>query len=701
KKKKPKRPSEASAAVDFPASPVAVPTPPTSPPSKKERKAKRKEDQLDEIDQALMELGIKGGPTPAPKSGESSGPAIVVSSAVTKFRELLATSPKHLDGDAELRRFFGSKVVRIATNHLVSQPAKQRRAPVVRSQLTTPPPTWYMVRLSQGLTMRPSKETEVWRKIGAYPGDKWWTLEHSTSYKTVELLFLETVQMGDYEGFMRILQKHPWHVDTLLQMSEVARHQDGNAFCGTIADPLIDNTQASDLVARALFAIERAFPPSFNITTGTQRLDFDRIENRPFFMTLARYIVNLQKRGTNRAAFEFARLLLSLDPGEDPHGALLYLDYLAVRSGMNQWLLDMWVVWEQLATEERFTPGRADIRLLPGWSWARALAMRNVEDEKGDRKHERSTRLLEDAFCTYPYVLPLLADKAGINLSSELRAHPDLRISTSWDSFAKGESTLHLLSHLYTQRSFELWKVPEIAEWIRSTITPSLLQHLSSPSPALEVRRKAITTYGGGTPENFVRHVIVAENRSAMAFFHPGAVPQQMVSFDPLPPRTSLSQYDQDYFRGVMVRERRGRASGGGAGGAAEVDDGDQLALQEFIMREIQRGRPQPAGAIPGAFPGGQVHEGDVDDFDEEETVDLERDQDNGEDDEDGEEDEEVCVRLDRNHPFTQNPFFFSVRMLLQKRGAGCRDCTTCFGAGAMAMGQRVLLDKDEKSVVV
>lgn len=32
---------------------------------------------------------------------------------VRKFYELLSTSPKHLDGDAELRRFFGSKVVNI------------------------------------------------------------------------------------------------------------------------------------------------------------------------------------------------------------------------------------------------------------------------------------------------------------------------------------------------------------------------------------------------------------------------------------------------------------------------------------------------------------------------------------------------------------------------------------------------------------
>lgn len=99
-----------------------------------------------------------------------------------------------------------------------------------------------------------------------------------------------------------------------------------------------------------------------------------------------RYVVNLQKRGTNRTAFEFARLLLSLDPGSDPHGALLYLDYLAVRSGMSEWLVDMWDAWQTLYDEDpsAFTGPQVDVRILPGWLWARALALRTIEEQSGD-----------------------------------------------------------------------------------------------------------------------------------------------------------------------------------------------------------------------------------------------------------------------------------------------------------------------------
>jgi hypothetical protein len=47
---------------------------------------------------------------------------------------------------------------------------------------------------------------------------------------------------------------------------------------------------AADLIERSLFAFERSFSSGFNVTLGTHRLDFDRIENRPFFLGLHRHI---------------------------------------------------------------------------------------------------------------------------------------------------------------------------------------------------------------------------------------------------------------------------------------------------------------------------------------------------------------------------------------------------------------------------
>ena len=82
-----------------------------------------------------------------------------------------------------------------------------------------------------------------------------------------------------------------------------------------------------------------------------------------------------------RTAFEFSRLMYSLDPWNDPHGSLLHLDYLSIKSGMHQWLLDVFDVF----TERTSIPGyeqdaRLDPTILPGWAYARALAFRMVED---------------------------------------------------------------------------------------------------------------------------------------------------------------------------------------------------------------------------------------------------------------------------------------------------------------------------------
>ena len=140
-----------------------------------------------------------------------------------------------------------------------------------------------------------------------------------------------------------------------------------------------------------MFAFERSFTATSNFTIGLHRLDFHRIENRAFFLALHRHITNLQRRGTMRTAFEFSRLLLSLDPHADPHGALLYLDYLAIKAGMNEWLLEMWDTWAIVSREigppgpdDDFDDVRVELESLPGWMWSRALAIWNVERAAGD-----------------------------------------------------------------------------------------------------------------------------------------------------------------------------------------------------------------------------------------------------------------------------------------------------------------------------
>lgn len=52
-----------------------------------------------------------------------------------------------------------------------------------------------------------------------------------------------------------------------------------------------EHSQAADFIERALFTYERAFVGAFTFTNGLNRLDFDRVENRPFFLALHRQVM--------------------------------------------------------------------------------------------------------------------------------------------------------------------------------------------------------------------------------------------------------------------------------------------------------------------------------------------------------------------------------------------------------------------------
>lgn len=67
--------------------------------------------------------------------------------------------------------------------------------------------------------------------------------------------------------FQSIINSHPYHVDALLQLSELCRLSE-------------DLPMAAELIERALYCLECAFHPSFNFAQGNCRLDYRKQENR-------------------------------------------------------------------------------------------------------------------------------------------------------------------------------------------------------------------------------------------------------------------------------------------------------------------------------------------------------------------------------------------------------------------------------------
>ncbi|KAF7354637.1 hypothetical protein MSAN_01377200 [Mycena sanguinolenta] len=525
-----------------PASPARAQTPvvsesPRAPVVKNEKKAakkakarERKADK-DEFDQALAELSIKY-PELQDVVNNSNEPA----STSASLASLLSVSLANLDGEAEMRKFFGARVVQ--ANKTTS--GSSRRQTTQRSNLTRPPATWFQTAPREGLSLRALSDEEVEAKLANHAWDhvrdeKWWTVEYSKKYKSVTLAFMKIVYSGDPNGFYDLLHKFPWHGDTLLQLAEVFRHREEYA-------------QAVEYVDRALFSYERAFFGSFNFTTGLNRLDFDYIENRPFFLAVHRQTTDLQRRGCVRTAFEFARLLLSLDPANDPHGALLHLDFLALKTGMGQWLLDMFDLYSTRRSKPQTKDARADPSLLPGWSYSRALALRTAQKSKDPTA---GTTALIEAIRDFPSVVPLLADKLDVSLPDAIRSHRDFKIETDGYNLRAPEAALHLLSHLYAQRSSPLWK-DEIS-WFTSTVTAEY-SSLPATLPVSHRRQDFLNLYQNQNLRySIYRHVTVLETSYRRLFSY---IPHEVLAVkalqcDPLPPPTAVTLYNDAFFEGI------------------------------------------------------------------------------------------------------------------------------------------------------
>lgn len=116
----------------------------------------------------------------------------------TSLRTLLSVELKNLDADAELRKFFGAKVVGAAAASYSS-----KRGTLLKTHLAKPKPNWPPPNSFLGLGMRDLTEDEIREKRARMGGkglegdgkaERWWTFEHGGGWREAERQFLGAVQ---------------------------------------------------------------------------------------------------------------------------------------------------------------------------------------------------------------------------------------------------------------------------------------------------------------------------------------------------------------------------------------------------------------------------------------------------------------------------------------------------------------------------
>lgn len=353
----------------------SIPKPSSNKKKKKKKKGKanataqndapEKDDELDEIDKALKDLST---------NGDASTTATTTSGL---NHELLAIDSTHLHAQNEMRRLFGRSALEDRDEDQ-QQPNAANMGGNRRQQRQMQRDIGLAQALrNQGPGGRAGglSQMALKRNIFVQGKDDWpnatsgglgmeveekrpdgtilYRFVHNEAYQEVQAQFDIAVESMDPNRLILMLQQHPYHISTLLQVSEIAKQDRENAMAG-------------DLLERALFSFGRAVHSSFakNLAEGKARLDFRRPENREFWLAGWRYMQNLTMRATWRTVYEWAKLLLSLSSEDDPYGMLLILDQYALRARQD---LDYLHLSRSAAFKER-------VRDLPNSQFSQGLA---------------------------------------------------------------------------------------------------------------------------------------------------------------------------------------------------------------------------------------------------------------------------------------------------------------------------------------
>ena len=470
---------------------------------------KQADEGLDEIDLALRSLQVKNGQkAPVAETG-------VVSDELKSFYGALATDSKYLNALNEMKKLFGSSVLDGETEAGPVPPRRRGRGPQQVDLGGALAGRHNPASRGQGLAGLALRKNvfmlgkEEWPKatsggLGMEMEETFWDLTteyryvHNSAYQDVQKQFEACVESLDPQRMIRLLQFNPYHISTLLQVSEIAKQQGDHAVSG-------------DLLERALFTFGRSVHSSFHtaLAEGKARFDFRRPENREFWLAAWRYIGVLGQRGTWRTAYEWAKLLLSLDPEEDPYNVRMVIDQFAIRGGQFESFLRL----ASIDPESVVDWGQRS----PNIEISSALAHYKL-------KHAVECRtVLDSAVRRYPWIFARLLRELNID-----RIPPSI-----WGKEPRNERE-ELETASYVTRAKDVWNTPEAL-----SLLVELVETASGPSLILPDDEIPISL-------NMARHTLLSDIPSLISLLPRKYTTIQTSASDPLPPEDNVQAYSTD-----------------------------------------------------------------------------------------------------------------------------------------------------------
>lgn len=426
-------------------------------------------------------------------------------------KSLLTVQHKNLNPQYEMKRMFGSKVVADQQN----KRRNNRGAPRIlkSTYLVNPKDNWPPVGKSgiyMNLVQAPEQPLGGSGSKAVEKNVVYFAFEHSPSYRQIQQKFLQAVESMDSDNIIKIINQHPYHVDSLIQLSELCKMSE-------------DHAMASELIDHALFALESSFHTMFSLTQGNCRLDYRRQENRALFVTLFKHSQYLESRACSRTALEVAKLILTFDPVSDPLAIILIIDYYAIRAKQYEWLVQLYDEWE--ATN--------NLSQLPNMAYSYALALFHL------KRTEQADRALQYALLMFPAVLRMLLDELSIQPDPRVLGHAYFGSAT----YDKATVALQQLTSMYVCRSKLVWRDAEILPWLERNVTAVLDRVDAKDDIVAEYTAKRNQRYMN-PPRAILRHIVLSDFKEKVPlaqFIKKETEPVLM--YDPLPPLDSINIY--------------------------------------------------------------------------------------------------------------------------------------------------------------
>eukprot|EP00095_Tigriopus_kingsejongensis_P000320 maker-scaffold292_size219010-snap-gene-1.35 protein:Tk00320 transcript:maker-scaffold292_size219010-snap-gene-1.35-mRNA-1 annotation:"transcription factor 25" len=459
----------------------------------------------DEIERSLHEVNqILGTASAGAQGHRDSLPKVL-----PKYRNVLNIEYRHLNPENEMKKIFGSRVVQAEASRQ-RRAGGRHRAPLRSTHnIVVPKPNW----------PNPGKTGLTMKFVRSEPnGNQVFAFHHNTEYQTVQKHFLQAVESMNPDFIVQILNQHPFHIDSMLQLSDICKMGE-------------DLQMATELIERCIYALEAAFHPMFNLAAGNCRLDYKVQVNRCIFIALFRHLHFVGSRACHRTALEFAKLILSLDPDADPVGVLLLIDFYAIKSLQHNWLTNFYEEWEP----------KRNLSQLPNWAYSISIAYFAQADESPEKDYTKADEMLQRALIMFPNILAPLLDKCSIEPDSKVLTHSYF-VEAQLNQATSG---LELLCNLYVGRSFHLWKLPELLPWLERNAN-TVIQRLDINDDFVKICTEKRKTRYQGAPRNVYRHVLMSDVKDATTSLPRELAETPVLSFDPLPPSDSIDTYTKD-----------------------------------------------------------------------------------------------------------------------------------------------------------